>query len=542
MNIFKRVWSASMAATRAFREEFTNTNLLGNNIFSQDFSTWEGRKLRYAILWAMYENTAYRNMHVWAQSYKTTFGLYRWIRNIESPTSRLGDFWQAHIWGGLLDPNAGDGKEKPSALPIATATEDKQLRAAIAKLWDWSNWQVTKDVVTLRGTVLGDTFIKVVDDAKRSKVYLSALHPASVRDLSIDQWGNVKEYVLEEMRPDPDSGRPVLYREEATRDGINVQYRTYRNGAPFAWNEKAADWQEPYGFIPLVFIQHRNVGLNWGWSEMHNGLPLFREVDDQSSLLNDQIRKMVNAPYFFAGVSAPSANANGGVQVSKSTSTDNNPQAGREDMPALYGPSGATATPLIAPLDITATAARIENLVSKIERDFPELSDNLENAAGDVSGRALRINRQPVIDKVNQRRPSYDSALVRAQQMAIAIGGFRNYDQAFSGYDLNSFKAGKLDHIIAERPVFAKDPLDDLEVETSFWTAAGLATKAGVPLSVFLRRNGWTESQIKDYENSPENQSRMEALNAATQASKNLSMGDMSSMMNNSNNNNVNQQ
>ena len=518
-----------MNAVYAFREAFLQSDSTRNN--KDEFSTWEGRKMRYAINWAMYENTAYRRAHAWADSYKTTYGLYRFIRGIYNPALRLGDFWQSHLWGGLLDAQAGDGKQKPSAIPISIDGDGNALRGAIAKVWDWSNWQSEKDVITLRGAVLGDSFIKIVDDPERKKAYMMPVHPNTIKALTVDHWGNVKAYTIEETRLHPRNNvEQVRYREEATREGDSVVYKTYMNDALYAWSDDGnAEWTVYYGFVPLVFIRHRHVGLPWGWAEMHAGLPNFREVDDQASLLNDQIRKMVNAPWLFAGVNAP---ATGNVQASTSTPTTDNPEAGREESPALYGPAGATATPLVAPLDITATATNIKDMLAKLERDFPELSDDLANAGGDVSGRALRINRQPIIDRVEQRRPNYDAALVRAQQMAVAIAGWRGYDDAFKGFDLDSYGAGKLDHSIGGRPVYAKDPLDDLEVEQALWTAASAAKTAGVPLSVFLKRNGWDDKAIKDLLANPEVMARADMLKASVDAAKTSATGDNAPILN----------
>jgi hypothetical protein len=340
-----------MAAVRAFREEFTQSSDSRSN--QDEFGTFDGRRLRYAINWAMYENNAYRRAHHWATAYKSTFGLYRHVRSIYNPAMRLGDFWQSHLWGGLLDPEAGDGKQKPSALPITIDGDGKALRRAIAQVWEWSNWQIEKDVVTLRGAVLGDSFVKVVDDPDRRKVYMLPIHPATVKELVIDHWGNVKEYTIEEKRPHPVNGQPVTYREEATREGDNVIFRTYLIDSLYAWNDDAAEWSVEYTFTPMVFIRHRHVGLKWGWSEMHAGLPLFRGVDDQASLLNDQIRKMVNTGWLFSGVAAGANN----ITTPSSTPTLTDPEAGRDEVPALYGPAGASATPLVAPLDITATGS-----------------------------------------------------------------------------------------------------------------------------------------------------------------------------------------
>lgn len=506
-----------MAAVRAFSERYANSDPLQ---FDDSFNTLDGRRLRYSINWSMYENSAYRRAHKWAESYKSTYGLYRYIRNVYNPSYRLGEFWQSHIWGGSLDPRAGNGKEVRSAIPIVTDNEN--LRPAIAKLWEWSNWQTGKGVITLRGAVLGDAIIRVVDDPERRKVYLEPLHPGTITDISLDKWGNVKGYCLEEYRADM-RGNSILYREEASRDGDNVVYRTYANENLFAWDGDQAEWTVPYGFIPMVVIQHKNVGLQWGWSELHAGLSNFREIDDQASLLDDQIRKMVNSGWFFSGVSAP--RGGGIVTPGATTPSTDNPESGREDVPAIYGPAGSSATPMVAPLDISAALANIKSIIQKIERDYPELSESLENQAGDISGRALRINRQPVISKINDRRPNYDNPLVRAQQMAVAIGGYRGYDPTFRGFGLDSFHAGDLDHSIGDRPAFDKDPLDDLEVETAFWQAANQAKAAGIPLTVFLRRQGWADDKIAEIEQSPENIARIAALNMSVDAARMMGTG-----------------
>ena len=126
-------------------------------------------------------------------------------------------------------------------------------------------------------------------------------------------------------------------------------------------------------------------------------------------------------------------------------------------------------------------------------------------ASGNSSGRALRIARQRSEDKVGQRRAGYDNALVRAQQMAVAIGGFRGYE-GYTGFGLDSYGAGKLAHSIGARPVFGKDPLDDTEIDQAFWTAAKLAHDTGYPLDLYLADKGWSQEKIDALKMSPEYQ------------------------------------
>lgn len=507
------LWSRLMAAYKAFREP----SLISDPLEAGNFTDFEARRFRYALYWAFYENDIYRNIQDWATGYKTQYGLYRYIRGVYNPAYRIGEFWKSHLMGGALDREAGP----IGALPIETATE--ALRPAIAQLWRWSNWAVNKDVFTMHGTIFGDVALRITDDDERGKVYLQLVHPGIIREAERDPFGNVKGYLFQEKRPDPTgSKRAVEYAEECRRDGDMVVFKTYLNGKPYAWSEQGEEWQEPYGFVPLVVVQHNNVGLEWGWSEFHPDREKIHGVDDLASKLHDQIRKLVDAPWLFAGVSKSSSTPTTEMTQLSGEAAAKRPQPGREEIPALYGPLGATATPLVASLDIAATSAEIKAMIAELERDYPELKVDIMRASGEASGRALRIAQGPAEDKVNQRRANYDDALVRAQQMAVAIGGFRGYD-GFEGFDLDSYAGGALDHSIGERPVFAEDPLDDGEIEKAFWEAANSAIRAGIPLPVYLKRKGWTDEEIAALTDDPEWQQRAEMSRLALQGQRMMS-------------------
>jgi hypothetical protein len=479
-----------MAGLKAFREAYLSTGA-DATIDVGAFGDIAARQLRYAVLWAYFESDAYSKVHTWSTAYRASYGLYKHIRGVYNPAQRLGTFWETHLQGGALDPAAGDGTTEPSALPILT--DNQALRQAIAQLWRDSNWQVNKDIYALRGAVLGDTAIRVVDDVSRQRVYLEVLHPGLLADVTRDPFGNVKTYRIEEQRPDPRGARnQVTYTETATRDGDLVVYQTLLNGAPYPWNGVAAEWSEPYGFTPLVAVKHRDVGLDWGWSELHPALAKIRESDDLASALDDQIRKLVNAPWLFSGVENP----NKTPRTSGATPTQQRPEPGREELPALYGPTGATATPLVAPLDIAATSDQVQRILASLEADYPELSFEKLRLSGAASGQALRIARQPAEGKVQQRRAPYDSGLVRAHQMAIAIGGWRGYP-GYQGFSLDSYRAGALDHRIGGRAVFGSDPIDQLEERQLFWQVAKVATDAGVTLESYLEDAGWTPERIR---------------------------------------------
>lgn len=494
-----------VAALSAFKEPAVIAKLLDDS----GFVDFDNRRLRYAIYWAFYENTAYRPVvHKWSQGYRQRFGLYKHTRGIYNPAYRLGEFWKTHLFGGLLD---ADGQNVPtSAIPIKTDNEN--LREAILQLWLWSGWGQKKDQLTLWGSVLGDVFVEIVDDPEKKKVYAEITHPSLVKEVELDPYGNVKGYTKEYDRPDPERGYKdkAKYTELAIRVEEWVVYETLRNDQPYAWDGEEAYWAEPYGFIPMVFIKHNDVGLDWGWSEFHPVRGKVHEVDDLASKASDHVRKYVDPIWMFSGVKRKEAS----VTKQETTPTTDRPEPGREELPAIYAPLGAEAKALVADLDLAAALEHINNILEEVERDYPELQMDIWGKSGSdsgQSGKALRTARQRTESKGQTRRGTYDNAMVRIHQMGVAIGGFREYD-GFDGFNLESFEEGDLDHSIGERPFFAADPLDELEIEKAFWAAANEAESAGMPLELWLKRQGWDDKEIAEIAASPQRQAKMQAL------------------------------
>lgn len=473
---------------QAFYEGYITADLLDEN----DFSDFAARQLRYQILWAFYENTAYRNIHTWAQGYRNRFGLYKYIRNIYNPAMRLADFHVGTIWGGGLSPDA----KKEGAIPIELRTgADESLRGAIAQVWLNSNWGVNKDIVTLWGAALGDVGIRIVDDVAGGQVYLEYVHPSTIKMVQMNARGFVKRYEIEETRTDND-GKDATYTEVASRgEGETVIFETYRNGKPYGWGNYPDSWEEKYGFIPFVMIRHRNVGLPFGWAEVHPLRSKLNEVDDQASLLHDQIRKMVNTPWLFNFAKPKSTPA-----TTTGSATTDKPEPGREELPALYiDKPEAKGQALVSELQIEQVLAGIQKLLEEMERDYPELQMDIWSGEGDTSGKALGEARKRVEAKILQRRASYDGDLVRAHQMAIAIGGVKGY-QGFSGYGLDSFKTGKLNHRVAPRPVFPESEAEMFARKKMIWETIGTVSGEMVPVETILRDlGGYTDEQLKNF-------------------------------------------
>src|SRR5438309_1461471 len=83
------------------------------------------------------------------------------------------------------DPEAGDGDEVPSALPIES--DNPAIRPGIARLWHDSTWQVYKDLYSLWGSVLGDVGLKGVADTARGQARMEVVHPGHLKWVDRDE-------------------------------------------------------------------------------------------------------------------------------------------------------------------------------------------------------------------------------------------------------------------------------------------------------------------------------------------------------------------
>lgn len=534
------LWGRIMTGVGAFRRALLNPEEGASSLDFDVFGRWESRQVRYAVLWALYSNTAFWDeVHRWSAGHKTRNGLYAYTRPNFNPIYRLVEFGATHIVGGPLDKEAGDGTKVKSALPIETDHEN--LRPAIARLWQHSRWPIEKDVMARKGCALGDIALKGCDDPERGRVSMKPIHPKTVKWVNRDpNTGQVLGYLLEEQRLDPrilnknasvlstrDLNSSCTYNEEAWIEGGKVHYRTYLNGGLFDWTMRGepAEWKVPYGFIPLVLIQHMAVGLPWGLAEGHTGVSKVLELADVGSNIGDYVRRILNDAVAISGVKKP---ANDVTTNAGDEATGGNPEPGRTKRRILYlSDPAAKIQHLTQDLNIGDVSGHAKALKDDCTEDYPELDMDLWKT-GDPSGRAIRIARQRAESKIQQRRTGYDEGIVAMQKMCLAIGGIRGYEGYQGLASEDPFSDPNLEHSIAHRPVFAPDPLDDIDEQTAFWTMIGLQVTAGVPLELALEREDWPAEDIAKITKAKkdEQQAAVDQMNARYQGAGGDSMGD----------------
>lgn len=424
-----------MRSVRAGWYAFNEQALIPSDEFPWD--DYESCLFRYAMYAAYDTNTAYDSVQRFSTALKRSGQLYKHIRGIYNPVSRLTESYVDKIYGGALDFETLE----TGAIPLVFANDANAdaLRNALRNVWLWSNLRLNKDLYVRQGALLGDVAWKIVDDSQRGKVRMELLHPGKIREFDVDAVHNVKRIVIEYERDDPETGRSYVYTEEIDQE----RFATYKDGEPFAFVEdqegqRVPAWPNVYGFVPVVLVQHRNVGRQRGANAFYAQVGKIDELNDSASLLGDAVRKAVNPMLRATGFRS-------GTKIEVSSTE-------RDEIPILYGPEGTSIEPLTPQLDAVAAGVNIDRLLMELERDLPELSMHRLREGGNLTAPGVRSAYSDAIGRYRSAMSAYDDGLIRAQKMALSIGGFRGYD-GFAGITLDSYTAGELEHYIKDRPI-----------------------------------------------------------------------------------------
>jgi len=274
------------------------------------------------------------------------------------------------------------------------------------------------------------------------QVRIEVHHPRDLTTADFERDGSltyaVMEYVAAERDLKTGTQRAYTFKQVITPEWM----QTYKDGRPWDYvNGQVSgpqwEWENPYGFVPIVVTKHREIGQTWGACCFHHVIDKIDDVNDLASHLGTQIRKYVHPQWVSYGTKAG---------------------AGMERKDQLWhhpNPQGKIEA-LVEEIDIAAVTAEIQQRLSEIEKDCPELkAGRVGDNARDVSGRAVALLSGDVIDKVTEARAQYDAALVRAQEMALRMG-------ARAGL----WPQGDFAHQIGDRPIFPPDEVEILTLET----------------------------------------------------------------------------
>lgn len=444
----------------------------------------------YRLLWSYYTNEAFENLGLWGP-YKGQYHLYRQMRMLYNPTRRLCDFYATHVYPGLLTADTTgipDGTRLAMPLPDDTPPE---LRAGLDQLWAWSRWQINKSVLCRYGAVAGNVLIECVDDIDEGRVYLNIVWPSLVTYLDLDPTGAILAYTLQYPARD-DVGNYYEYRKEVDIQSI----RFYKNGEPFDYGE-GMGYDNPYGFVPAVWIKHKDLGGNSGAPAIHGSIGKVDELNSLASHIHDQIHKVIGAPKLI-GTSGKigSLFTNSGQQKRVPTNPYDTADLDREGLLMLTGPADTKVSSLAGDLQLHEAAEHLIMLQTEIEADHPEVTMYRQlRTMSQVTGPAAERLMGDVVEAVGEASANYDAGSVHAFAMCLAIGGWRanrgdwgplaKEQSVFAPFNLDLLANGSPIRLLP-RPLIAMNEMEQLELQQLRDTI-----KAGVAATVTanLREN-----------------------------------------------------
>lgn len=432
---WERLMNAGRIAVEVYRDE-------DRGIDSPNFDTLSARMERYRLNTAYADGKQYRPANVVKAGGRYT-KRYRHTRNIYNFINRLIDLEVNKIYGGRID---WTGDLRTGAIPIIGA--EGILLENIKQILEWSNFGDGKELYVRNGSLLGDSFLKVipvfsskVDPEGENvliarKVRIEILDPHKVKDIEHDSVGNVI-WICIEYEDIGDDGKPFMYREEISKFDIKI----YRE------KELMSVTPNGYGFVPVVHVKHKNIGRKWGITSFHTTLEKIDEINDVASNTNDGIRKAAK----------PLLATTGGRMGQPDEQLRE-----RDDMLVVELPKEGSIQVVTPSIDVTGFIAAQDKMTSEAEADVPQTSlQRIREKNAEMSGKAIENSYSDASDTIEALQGNYDERLIRAIQMALTMAGVMGLP-GFEWIDIETYDAGLMRFYIKERKVFS-DQLDKVE-------------------------------------------------------------------------------
>ncbi|MDQ3541026.1 MAG: hypothetical protein M3440_10085, partial [Chloroflexota bacterium] len=399
----------------------------------------------------------------------------------------------------------------PDALPLEFAADNahaENVRDRIHDVWTWSNWAQRKQLFIRYQAMLGNAYLYVASradlDGKADRVYFHLPEPEHITDLDTDERGYLT-YIRTDVpvsdREDPENP----YVETAEWWKAHDSYRMWRtlipqygDGKRLGAPEKDDSMRQDYGidFVPFVHAKHRDTGDVYGLAPIMTAIEKQHELNRKATAFSQQLYRHGKPDMLLQatggqtnGVYAPpppitTNSASGSVEV-----------AGEKMWTA---PPGWTIGHMIANVNYTAHMAGIDQDIAHLATtDLPELNwYRLSQSGGDASGRALQTLLKPAIAKIEEARGNAETALARADMMALTIGQFAELKD-FDAASIGTYEDGSYDHQFTARSVVPAGDEEQGAVDLARVQRVKAWTDAGLGIDAAMRLESFSGEQIK---------------------------------------------
>ena len=390
------------------------------------------RRRVYQLLEAYYYNTIY-NREIWHGSLdyvnrELGEAAARDLSGLFNPIERGTELYAQNIFAGqfgediFLDANVGP-KNKPRKL-------NEKIIDPLEQIWNWSNLNSgEKERYTRLGSMLGSVGIRVVakvganypNDSKDERlVYLQFEHPSIIQDYAKNEQQDVTQILTihrcvegEIDINDPETSREV----NVYKVLMNLkEFETYKNDHPYneivdEIDHEFATTENVLGVVPYVLAFHRKLEGNWGaWWFMGSENPIDR-LNSLIAHINRQIIRHVRVKWLVSSKGNPPREFNFSDTsvlfiklMPEQAANDTHIQA------------------LVANLNLGDSIKQATTIMSELRDRMPELKATDGDFLSNMTGQTIAQLRTPAIDRLKVARANYESALIKAQKIALCYG------------------------------------------------------------------------------------------------------------------------
>lgn len=287
-------------------------------------------------------------------------------------------------------------------------TQETPAEEWLAECWEANRKMTLLHKLALNGAVCGHTFVKIIEGQPYPR--LIVLDPATVSvRWAPDDIEQVLEYRIQYPAIDPETGRAIVRRQTITRQGaiwrIVEQEARGDGGRWVTLNE--ANW--PYGWAPILDCQNLpEPNEFWGVPDIEEDLvALNRSINFVLSNLVRIIRYHAHPKTWGRGFTAQQLNI-------------------AADETIVLPSADAELHNLEMQSDLASSLALYERLREALflSARVPEVATGKLDRAGALSGVALNILYQPLLEKTETKRRTYGDMLVELNRRLLALGGF----------------------------------------------------------------------------------------------------------------------
>lgn len=412
------------------------------------------------------------------------------MRGLRNPAFRVVEFYVAAVWPGPL----------ATALPVRA--DNERIVAPIERVWAWSNWGAKKQVAARWCAMLGDLFVKVVENERQDRVYFQLVDPAYVTDFDTDERGFVTYCRIDVpvQRRVRDALRTLTHTEVWSKADQSMRRWEHEHGDRPVGELGTPLEEIPFSalgidFVPVVHSPFRDVGELRGVGAYTLQVDKIDEANRKATRFAQMLFRHNNPTWAIEGArSDASGRPLPPLQVRNDGTVEGAGEIRLGDERMLSLPGGYTLKDLVPDVDFRASLDAVMADLADLQQDLPEMAywRITEAGTGDLSGRALRFLLTPAISRVEEARGNLLDALARADAMALTMGAARGHFKDLGG----TFDSGAFEHGFDCPDVIPLSELEEAQASVQWWTAAKLQKDAGVSRDRILEERGYSEEEI----------------------------------------------